>query len=286
MPPIISKQRAIAVKKPSTMAQSVLDRIAPMDFTEDFVKIMVYGGSGTGKTSLAGTFPGPLLWMICSGGSKPGELKSLNTPELRKKIKQVAIQESSEMATVIDYANAGHFSTLVLDHVSGLQDLTIKEILKIDKIPEQKGWGLAKQQEWGQSTAQCKEIIRALLSVDNCNVVIIGQQRRNGDKDESEMSDVIAPTIGVATTPSLAGWLNPAVDYICQTFIRPKMVHSTLMVAGKPQESVARGEGVEFCIRIAPHDIITTKFRVPMGTKLPEIMVDPTYEKIRKLLPK
>lgn len=276
--PVVTKQ----APKPSPKQGSVLDRIGWSDSTET-IKCAFYGQSGTGKTTLWATFPGPILAVICSGGMKnAGELKSIDTPEYRKKIKPVVIQDSSEIRDVVAYAESGEFGTVVLDHGSGLQDLQLKEVLGIKDIPVQKSWGLASQQQYGQVAIQWKECVRAILNLPN-NVVIVTQER-DFTTEGGNTTDILLPTIGPALMPSLTGWLNPTVDYIVQTVKRPKMVEKTIKVAGKEIKTEERVKGVDYCIRVGPHDVFTTKFRIPKGRELPEFISNPTYEKIMKVI--
>ena len=269
-------------------AGSVVDRIKAIGKEDSFMKILLYGVSGSGKTTFWATMPGPILAVICSGGNNTGETRSINTPEYRKKIKIVTLNDSSELKDLVEYAASSEaFKTIVLDHVSGLQDLILKEILGLDEIPAQKGWGLASQQQYGQCTAQAKEYLRALLNL-NCNVAIIGQERTFGGKDDGLNSDIIQPTVGPAVVPSLAGWLNPACDYILQMYKRPRMITTyTTMGTGDKAKKIAtvkRGKGVMYCARCEPHDTFITKFRVPRGIELPEYVEDPTYDKLIKII--
>ena len=281
--PSVTKQ----VNRPVAKAKSPVDRIksiAEID-EEEGIKILLYGKSATGKTTLWSSFPGPILVMVCSG-TKTGELLSVNTPELRKKISRITLEGVDDVRPVIDHvAETGKYKTLVLDHATGLQDLTLKEILGLDELPAQKPWGMATQQQYGQSTLQCKEIFRSMVNLPG-NVVIIAQERQfgGGDDANNEFADVITPTIGAAMTPSLVGWLNPAVDYICQTFIRPKYEVKEGKVGNKTIQMRKRVPGVEYCLRVEPHDVFTTKFRVPKGHKIPSVIVDPTYDKIMKII--
>lgn len=275
--PSVSKQQPVkkraAVKKSSTIS----DKFQPVDFDADEgIKILLYGRSGTGKTTLWSSFPGKILAIVCSGGNKPGELRSLNR-ESRKKTTMLSVANSTEILEAVQHQKeTEEFNTVVLDHVTGLQDRVLAEVLGVDTVPAQKGWGLASQQQYGQCTLQCKDILRDMLSL-RCNVVIVGQEMSRGTDSESE---IIAPCVGVALSPSLAGWLNPACDYVCQTLIRPRLIEKKIKVAGKVKTQTVRGEGVEYCIRTAPHDVYTTKFRVPKGSPLPEFIVDPDYDKI------
>lgn len=278
--PRIDKQTTRPVKKKSS---SVVDRIAPIEFEEDEgIKILLYGKSGSGKTTLWATFPAPILVMVCSGGLRPGELRSIDTPENRKRISQVVLEGVDEVKEIIDHVlESEKYKTIVIDHASGLQDLTLKEILGLDELPAQKSWGLASQQQYGQSTLQCKEVFRAMLNL-SCNVVIIAQERVFGNEDAD--SDLIQPSVGAALSPSLAGWLGPACDYVCQTLIRPVIIEKTKTIGPKSVTTRVRGKGVEYCLRTAPHDIYASKFRVPIGTELPDVIVNPTFAKIKQLI--
>ena len=249
----------------------------------DHVKMLLYGRSATGKTTLWATFPGPITAFVCSGGKNPGEMRSINTPEYRKKITPLIVDSSAQLRELLAGVRAEPPGTLVLDHASGLQDLTLREVLGVDELPAQKSWGLATQQQYGQSTAMCKDVLREMLNLP-CNVVIVAQERTFGEDESADGLSIQRPTVGPAVTPSLAGWLNPAVDYILQSYIRPVVVEKTVTVAGKPSVQRTRGKGVEYCARTEPHDLYITKFRVPKGTAVPECIVDADYHKIKALL--
>jgi hypothetical protein len=244
----------------------------------DSVRMLAYGQSGTGKTTFAATFPGPILWLLCSGGNKPGELRSINTPEYRRKITPRIVSDTAQFGKLT--ADARDFATTVVDHGSGVADLVLKEILGIDEIPAQKTWGLASQQHYGQQALKVKEMFRALLNLPG-NVVIIAQERTFGGDDAA--SDVIRPTVGPAFSPSVTGWLAPACDYVVQTFKRPVMVAKHNKVGNQTVTTYDRGKGVEYCLRVEPHDVYMTKFRVPGGIKT-DVIVDPTYDKVLKVI--
>jgi hypothetical protein len=112
-------------------------------------------------------------------------------------------------------------------------------------------------------------------------VVIIAQEREfNTDND----SELLVPYVASALTPSAVAWLHSACDYICQTFIRQKVQEKEAIIGGKKIKTHQPTTGVEFCLRVAPHSVFTTKFRVPKGTPLPEIIVDPDYSKLITLI--
>lgn len=241
------------------------------------VRMLLYGASGTGKTTFAATAPGPILWLICSGGDKPGELKSIDTPEYRKKIHPVIISESRQLTMK---GGLEEYATVVLDHASGMADLILREILGLAELPAQKGWGLASQQQYGQLALQCKEYLRGLLNLP-CNVILIAQERVFGEEAASE---IIRPTVGAALTPSVTGWLNPACDYVLQTYKRHRTEQVKRTVGGKEVVTSQRVKGVDYCLRTEPHDVYMTKFRVPRGLYLPERIVDPTWASFESVL--
>jgi hypothetical protein len=260
---------------------NVWDRVSDIEVGTG-IKINIYGRSGSGKTTFWATFPGKILVLVCSGGEKPGELRSINTPEYRKKIKTVVLESSLEVQQMASWlkANPDEYSTVVLDHATGLQDLNLKEILKLDQLPAQLSWGLATQQQYGQLALQMKEHLRSLLDLPQ-NVVIVAQER----EFNTESSDsLLMPYVASALSPSIVGWLNPACDYICQTFIRPKFEEVKNKIGDKEIITKKATNKVEFCLRTAPSSVYTTKFRAPKGIELPDDIVDPDYTKLMEII--
>jgi hypothetical protein len=286
---MVKVRKQTAKTKQTTKKPGVLSRIKTISFDSDGVKLNVYGRSGTGKTTFWATFPKPILALVCSGGQKPGELRSIDTPAYRKTIKQLVVQSSSELHDVVEHQqNRSEYATLVLDHATGLQDLILTEILELDEIPlgwyakpeKNQSWGLASQADYGQLAVQIKKLFRGLLTLD-CNVVVVAQEREHNVDTDSEL---ILPYVASALTPSIVGWLNPACDYICQTFIRPKTETKNNKVGKRTVSITKRTKGVEYCLRTGPHDVFTTKFRLPKRTPLPEVIVDPTFDKLEQLI--
>lgn len=258
---------------------SVLDRIMSIDDDlDDFLKLNLYGKSGSGKTRTWSTFPGPILAIIRSGGNKAGELKSVKT-ENRSKIKKVTLTSSQDLLVLAEYAEEHKFKTVVIDHISGLQDLILGEITGIANIPEQKSWGLATMQQYGQCTAQAKELLSKVLNLP-CHVVLVAGERVFGGKEDGGDAELIQPFVASAVTPSLVTWVNHACDYICQNYIRPKMVVREIKVNGKIKRRTEKVPGEqEYCLRTAPTEVYMAKFRQPKDTS-PKVIVDPSFDKI------
>lgn len=274
--PTIKKQR-----KPTKRKKPIEER--EFNWFGGNIRMNLYGRSGTGKTTLWSTFPKPIQVLLCSGTDTPGELRSINTAENRKVISPVVIRESSQIKEELTkkHSSGEDFATRVLDHATGLQHLNLKEILGLEEIPAQLSWGLATQQEWGQCALQMKELLRSFLSL-TCITVVVAQEREFNIDSES---DLIMPFVASALTPSVTGWLNPACDCICQTFIRQKTETKEIKIGKKKVKTTQQVGGVEYCLRTGPHGVYTTKLRMPRGkVELPEVIVDPSYAKIKKLI--
>jgi hypothetical protein len=282
MPPPVRKQNAADTGP--TPRSSVIDRIRPIGFDEDDgLKVLVFGESGSGKTTFWSTFPKPILSVVVSGGSKPGEARSIDTPENRKVISAIPLEHTDEIMDLILYAaQSKRFKTIVLDHATGFQDKSLAQITG-RPVPEQKTWGTASQQQYGQCTSQCKELWRDMLSLP-INVVFVAQQRVFKGGDGETETDAIAPTVGANLMPQLGGWLNCAVDYIVNTYKRNKTVKRMIGIGKQQIEQTTTLKEIEYCLRTGPDATITTKFRVPKGHFLPDTVVDPTYEKLCQII--
>lgn len=281
MPPKPTRQTPATQVKTPAKPQGVLAKIRKIEFDEDDgIKLSVYGRSGTGKTTLWSSFPKPILAVIFSGGLNSGELRSIPAAD-RDSVFSIEPESLEEVGALITELEANNpYATIVLDHATGLQDISLRKIIGVEKLPVQKGWGLATQQQWGQCALQCKEVLRSLLNF-SCNVIIVAQERNFNDESNS---DIIMPVVGSALSPSVAGWLNAAVDYIGNTFIREKMEQVETVIGGKKITTQKPTGKVEYCLRTAPNSVYTTKFRVPKGQELPDVIIDPDYDKIMAVI--
>lgn len=302
MPQITKQSPQSPTVRKTTKTVSVLDRITPVEEVgrASGIKLCEYGRGKTGKTRLACTFPKPLLLIGTEDGTK-----SVSTIP---GVDFVRIQSSEDFAQLVEYLVSGGrswwkldlsktvctkwlervgdpYKSAVLDTAGGLQDIILKEITGVDEIPIQKSWGMAGRDQWMACGAQWKERMRVLLDLSErsgLNVVVIAHER-NFNEDSSS-SDVMVPSIGAALTPSAAAWLNGACDYICQTYIREQTVMKEGKIGGKPTTLKTLTGKKEYCLRVGPHPVYMTGFRLPDGVLLPDSIVDPSYAKIEKLI--
>ena len=91
------------------------------------------------------------------------------------------------------------------------------------------------------------------------------------------------PSVGAALTPQTAAWLNGACDYICQTYIREQIISTKQPGEAGLVLQTPTGKK-EYCLRVGPHQVYITGFRLPGNISLPDSLVDPTFDKINKLI--
>ena len=275
--PKVDKQRRNKVKK----TDSVIDGIVPVaDLPETGVKFLNYGLSGSGKTTLACSFPKPLLMI------RPEQVED-GTRSIRtvKGVDATPFLTAPEQVTELyEYQRESeHYKTIVLDGVTKFQDLVMMKVVGLKEAPVQLNWGIASQQDWGVIANEFKTHLRQLLRLadSGCNIVVLGGERAfNTDAEE----ELLAPAVMIALTPSCTGWLHEVCDYNVHCFKQRKTKQTTKKIGGKTVSHKTYIDGVDYCLRVGPDEVYQTKFRVPKGTDLPSVMIDPSYGKLKKYL--
>jgi hypothetical protein len=247
-----------------------------------------YGQAGTGKTTLAGTFPQPIL--LCDCRDK-GTDSIVDVEELD--VMSVETWEDAEQVYWFLKKNPGKYKTVIWDTMSQLQNIAVEAVL------EEKGkdksavgdWGTMTQREWGDVAARMKPFITNMRDLP-MDVIFIAQHRvfnmPTDDEDEAKTT-MLAPEVGPAMMPSVGKHLNASVSVIGNTFIRVRTEERKRMVKNKnpklkPKEVVDEVEHIEYCLRVGPNPVYTTKVRKSREITLPDVIVDPTYKKIMKVL--
>jgi len=256
------------IKKQSTVPKSNLEeRILPVGERSEWLSIAIYGRSGTGKTTFAGTAPKPLLVLDINDR---GTISVKNQPETYV----LAIEKWPEMEEVYWYLkNSDKFKTVVIDTATQWQDLALKEVTGEDET------GLISRKSWGMISSLMKSWILNFRDLPMHKIFICQDRITGGEENEVDL-EMITPEVGPALSPSVAKTLNAAVDVIGQTFIRERSITVKTKGGGEKQKTK-----VEYCLRIGPHARYLTKIRRSSpGTSLLSVLVDPTFEKIQKLI--
>jgi hypothetical protein len=112
---------------PMSEQRSILSLAAPAE-TEPLI-VTICGTPGTGKTSLAATFPGPVFLVRTQGEKIPRDLPQGQAP--------VSIGETDNVKKLWDQllalATEEHpYRTVVIDSVTGLETLFVEEVMRSD----------------------------------------------------------------------------------------------------------------------------------------------------------
>jgi phage nucleotide-binding protein len=248
-----------------------------------------YGQSGSGKTSLAGTFPGKILVCDCRDRGTDSLVGVAGV-----EVKEIESWEDVEHVYWYLKKNPEEFATVVWDTMSQLQQICIEAVLeeKGKDADDAGGWGVMTKQEWGNVASRMKPMITNFRDLP-MDVIFIAQHRvfNLPTEDEEEAGTaLLAPEVGPMLMPSVAKHLNASVSVIGNTFIRTRLEEVARKVvkgkgkAAKTTEVIDEVEHIEYCLRIGPSSIYTTKVRKSRDTVMPDIIVDPEYADIMKIL--
>lgn len=255
-----------------SLTGGIQDRIIPVADVPVEINALFYGRSGTGKTTIIGSAPKPLLIL---------DIREKGTTSIRNNKDTYVLtinnwKEFEEAYWFLFSKEGRRFKSVAIDTVTQLQDFALEQVRGGKKE------GLISQKSWGEAASLLKTWILLFRDL-NANIFFTAQDRiKKGATDEEEDEEdtsPITPEAGPYVMPSVAKILNAAVDIIGYTFIRENV--KTTLKQGKRTKI----KKVEYCLRIGPHPIYVTKFRAPQGNsdKVPEVLVSPTFEDLIEL---
>jgi len=226
-------------------------------------KVVLYGRNGIGKTTLAALFPKPLLFATfeprpnggCEsirGTSGVTVLPVTSKAQAHGLAKHLAVDQRSnwkivngELKELIDQNGNPVFSgdpwdTHVVDSGTSLQDMVLKELMGLDRVPIQMNWGSVPQGMYQDRSAQAKEILQLFLELNSNTVVIClekNHNRQEGERGHQLVSDYalqafFAADMGEATVK----WMQNSCDYIVHLSIVPETKEVVTLVEVMPGE--------------------------------------------------
>jgi hypothetical protein len=198
-------------------------------------------------------------------------------------VRFVQIQSAGEFDQLCEHLETGRYKSAVLDHGSGFQDIITMEVTGQANVPLSRAG--VQTSQWQIIVADFKARMRRFLSLAETHSLycVVVAHERNFINDDVP-PDMMMPSIGADLSPKCAAWLNGACDYICETFIRQEESIQKIKVGGK-EASIKKPTGrYEFCLRTGPHPIVLTGFRIPSNVELPDLVVNPNFEKVNALI--
>lgn len=239
--------------------------------------LLIYGRSGTGKTTFAASFPKPAL-LINIKDDGLGSVKKVQG------LKVTDVGSYAEFEEVYDMlADTKHnFKTVIVDTITQLQNIIVQEKLNGGKKGRTKAvdFGSLSRGEWGDIAGLMKNILmdyRNLAEEQGMNVVFLAQSRVfNGDSEDAV--EGIDPEVGPAVSPSVSSAVCAAVNIVANTFIRETFI--TKEVKGKKRKT----KRMDYCLGLGPSASYVRKVRKDKELDIPDHLVDPTYEALIETL--
>lgn len=226
--------------------------------------MLAYGKSGTGKTVFGSTWPKPLLLLDIreKGVESISDVKGIDLLEVER------WDDFDEIYW--DVLKGKHkYKSIMVDQ------LTAAQALGMSFLREKKGMKPMEpfsQRAWGQLSGMMQEMIynyRELYN-DGYNILFNAHERLREPQEEDD--DRIAPAVGSNLMQSVASFANGAVSVIGNTFIR------------EYYDKKEKTTEIQYCMRIGPHAYYAAKIRRPVSAgPVPGVIVNPTFDKIRKI---
>lgn len=222
---------------------------------------VIYGKSNSGKTYVASTFPKPLLYLqIGDDGS--------NTIAHVDGIKAISISTISDLKEVSkELLKDKVYKTIVVDTFS----LIVNEWTDANVISKGKRMT---QQLWGDLKTEQEEIIKLMHKLSKRRIVVL-TCHESMDSIEG-MEDEISPDVRPSVSKGARTYLEGMANY---------GIHTT-----KVTKEIVKGnttkEVIKYAADIGPNPYYWTKLQIDPSIKVPNRIINPTYDKIIDIISK
>lgn len=181
--------------------------ILPVSEIDLYMKLLVYGPTGVGKTTLAGTLdpPGTLFVNIEGGMLSVADTAAQATKQLRnvgevEEVMNALAQKSDEFAWV---------TTVVVDSATELQTLSLEGLVGAAKKKDRsRNIDVVNLQDYGHSTTQLKRVLRGFRDMER-HVIFTALSKdvikRGSDPPRLE---AVVPTLTSKLSASLMGYMD------------------------------------------------------------------------------
>ena len=247
--------------------------VQPVGDIKHHRSMVIYGRSGSGKTTFSATFPKPMLLLDVNdqGTDSISDVEDVD-------VMQITSWEDLEKAYWYLKENPDEYKTVVIDTLSQLQELVINKL-----ISARDGAGALSQREWGEVGSKLRIWIIHFRNLP-MEVVFVAQERVFDVDLDLDPETMLDPEVGPRLMPSVTAHLNASVHTIANTFIRRKIRKKEVKRKGSKKTKTKEISETQFCLRVSPDPVYATKIRKPKGIKFPGVIVNPCYEDILDII--
>lgn len=259
-------------------------RAKPVSEIKRHTSTALYGRSGTGKTTLASTWPKPILYLniLDNGEESISDVEDLDVVDIED-----SDQLLEQVLWLAKQASKGKliYKTVIVDTMSQLQGMLTRELverlgLKLKKGKRPGDFGTLTMQHWGLISGDMIKFIMDIRALPVHSVFIAQEKAFNVSDDEDDGADQIAPEVGCKLMKSVRKDLEASVNIVGNTFIRVKVTKEKDPKTKKTTKTIEK----QFCLRLGPNEVYTTKIRKPKGIEAPDYIVDPNFRKLMKIV--
>lgn len=222
--------------------------------------VVLWGKSNTGKTEFGSTWPKPLLYVqVGDDGSN-----TIRNKQDISGMRADTIDKCKGVLKELVKEKGAGYSTVFVDTFSMLTNVWIDEnaVQKKKKMT---------QQMWGDLKTETEEIIRLAYKLALHTWVILSCHEAM-DTVEG-MEDEILPDARPSTTKGARTYLEGMANY---------GFHTTRLKKEMIEDGVEKTL-VKYAAHIGPNPYYWTKLQTPKDVKVPAVMVNPTFTKLKKL---
>jgi hypothetical protein len=222
---------------------------------------VIWGKSGTGKTALGATFPKPMLYIqVGDDGS--------NTIADTEGVMAVRAESLADLKdTAQGLMTDKKYKTIFVDTFSMITNEWI------DKNATQKNKKMT-QQMWGEIKIDSEELIKIFHKLALSHIVVLSCHESN-DSIEG-MEDEILPDIRPSVTKGARTYLEGMANYGIHT----TKLKKTIISKKTGQEK----EVVRYAVHIGANPYYWTKLQINPGIQVPDIVINPTYDKLMGII--
>ena len=223
--------------------------------------VVLYGKSNSGKTVTGATFPKPMLYLrIGDDGSN-----SISEEEGIKALHVENLDDLKKLLQELITKKGAGYESVFLDTFSMVTNVWIQE----NAVKKSKRMT---QQMWGDIKTESEELVRlAHQLAGTCWVILSCHESTDAFEGmEEEILPDIRPSVSKGTRTYLEGLANYGL-------------HCT-----RVNRTITTAEGdvdvVKYAAHVGPNPYYWTKLQIPKNRKVPKLMINPSYDKLMKVV--
>ena len=221
---------------------------------------VIWGKSGSGKTHMLSTFPKPILYLQY-GDDGTGTIEDVDGIDV------IVIEDQRHLEGLLEEARLDEkYATVAIDTFS----LFVNEWIDENAVRKNKR---VTQQMWGDLKTDTEKLIKMAKTLSRFKTVVL-TCHESTDVIEG-MEDEIMPDVRPSVSKGARTYLESMANF---------GIHTTVI-----EKEVTKNDGtsdtvVKHAAHIAPNPYYWTKLQKPASVKVPKMVVNPTYDKIIKLM--